>query len=86
MRSAKKRPGRAEEVVLAHGFVIYKDVPVIYEDKDGRKFYGDVPIVRRNDQTGKFEEVINTRGNGYAGRHRKKYRNKGGRTPRYDRQ
>lgn len=77
---------RAEEFNLAHQFVIYKDTPVIYEDKNGDKFYGDVPIVRRNDQTGKFEEVINTRGNGYAGRHRKKHRSKGGRIPRCDRQ
>lgn len=58
-----------------HQFVIYKDVPLIVEDKSGNKFLGDVPIVRWNEVTKNFEPVVNTRGNGYAGRNRQKHRN-----------
>jgi len=55
-------------------FTIYRDVPVICKNKNGRKYYGDVPVVRLNRITDKFEEVVNTRGNGYAGRTRLKHR------------
>lgn len=57
-----------------HQFVIHKDVPVINEDKRGIKFLGDVPICRYNEETKKFEEVVNPRGNAYAARYRLKYR------------
>lgn len=61
---------------MAHGFVIYRDVPVICKDRFGRKYLGDVPVVRLNDITKIFEPVINTRGYGYAGRDRLCYRNR----------
>jgi len=59
---------------MSYDFVIYQDVPVVYEDKQGREFYGDVPCARLNEITGKFEVVDNHRGNAYAARHRMKYR------------
>lgn len=59
---------------MAHEFVIYRDVPVIYNDKQGRSYYGDVPVVRYNEITKKFEPVDNPRGNAYGARHRQKYR------------
>ena len=55
-------------------FTIFRDVPVIYEDEHGDRYYGDIPIITRNDITGDFETVINNRGYGYAGRHRMCYR------------
>jgi hypothetical protein len=61
---------------MAHEFVIYQNVPLIIQDEQGKKSYGDVPVIRFNQITKKFEEVINTRGKGYAGRHRMKYRKK----------
>ena len=59
---------------MAHEFVIYKSVPVVYEDKKGRSYYGDVPVVRYNEITGKFEPVVNPRGNAYGARSRQRYR------------
>jgi hypothetical protein len=38
------------------------------------KTYGDVPVVHINEQTGKWEEVVNTRGRAYAARNRKAFR------------
>lgn len=38
--------------------------------------YGDVPVGSINPITGKFEPCVNTRGNAYAARKRKMYRNK----------
>ena len=71
--------------------VIYKSVPNIiitkmYACKQvgkqlrcGRMFvkdFGDIPVLRYNEQTKKFEEVDNCRGFGYASRNAKRYRNK----------
>jgi len=69
--------------------VIWKDVPVLIKDKmvhckkiGGKIFksfiidYGDIPVGRYNDQTGKWEEVENNRGKAYAARKRQKYRRK----------
>ena len=61
---------------MAHQFVMYRDVEVIYEDKQGRRFWGCIPRARFNEITQKFERVHNPRGYGYAGRHRLKYRPK----------
>lgn len=59
---------------MAHEFVIYRDVPVVYNDRHGRSYYGDVPVVRLNEITGKLEAVDNPRGNAYGARHRQSYR------------
>lgn len=59
---------------MAHEFVIYRSVPVIIEDRHGRKDYGDVPVVRYNEITRKFEDVVNPRGNAYGARRRMRYR------------
>lgn len=56
--------------------IIYRDVPVIYEDRQGRKYYGDVPVVRFNEITRQLEAVVNTRGNAYGARLRQCYRRK----------
>lgn len=61
---------------MADDFAFWRNVPVIYEDAQGRRFYGDVPCVRYNDITDKFEPVDNPRGNAYAARLRMKYRKK----------
>lgn len=61
---------------MAHQFVVYCDVPVICEDKQGKKYLGDIPVVRYNEITKTFENVVNTRGRGYGGRTRIKYRKK----------
>ena len=62
------------ENTVAHEFVIYRDVPVIYNDRQGRSYYGDVPVVRYNEITGKIEAVVNPRGNAYGARRRRRYR------------
>ena len=67
--------------------VIYKSIPAIIKVKmeHVRKIggrlrksfildYGDVPVCRMNETTGKMEEVINTRGNAYATRNRLRFR------------
>lgn len=67
--------------------VIWKDVPVpiihktLHVRRIGGKLrhsfikdYGDVPVIRYNEVTKKFEEVVNIRGNAYAARKRLKYR------------
>jgi hypothetical protein len=59
---------------MAHEFVIYRDVPIIIEDRQGRKFYGDVPVARYNEITRKIEAVDNPRGNAYGARRRQRYR------------
>ena len=59
---------------MPHDFVIYRDVPVVYQDKQGREYYGDVPCARLNEVTQKFECVDNPRGLAYAARSRMKYR------------
>jgi hypothetical protein len=59
---------------VAHEFVIYRDVPVVYKDKQGQEYYGDVPVAALNKVTKLFEPVVNTRGNAYAARTRMKYR------------
>ena len=64
----------AKEIVMAHEFVIYRSVPVVYEDRAGRQYYGDVPVTRYNEITGKFEAVENPRGNAYGARRRQRYR------------
>jgi len=69
--------------------IIWKDIPVIIKHKvahvrklGGRirksiiKDYGDIPVANINEVTGKFEEVVNTRGNAYAARKRLSYRKK----------
>lgn len=61
---------------MAHQFVIYRDVPIIIEDRHGRKDYGDIPVARYNEITGKIEAVDNPRGNAYAARKRQRYRKK----------
>ena len=61
---------------MAHEFVIYRDVPVVYQDRQGRSYYGDVPVARFNEITRKMEAVDNPRGNAYAARSRQRYRNK----------
>lgn len=55
-------------------FVIWRDVPVIYQDRHGIDRCGDVPVFRVNPITGKGEKVVNTRGLAYGARLRKKYR------------
>ena len=37
--------------------------------------FGEVPVLRFNEITGKFEDVVNPRGRAYAARNRLKYRN-----------
>ena len=59
---------------MAHEFVIYRSVPVTYQDRQGRSYYGDVPVVRFNEITRKMEAVDNPRGNAYGARHRQRYR------------
>ncbi len=59
---------------MAHEFVIYRSVPVVYKERDGKTYYGDVPVVRYNEITRKFEEVVNPRGNAYGARRRMRYR------------
>ena len=69
--------------------IIWKDVPVrIYRKTThvkkigGRLYrsfihdYGDLPIIRFNEKTNKFEEVVNRRGTAYAARNRSKYKRK----------
>lgn len=69
--------------------VVWKDVPVRIRHKvwHVRKIggtsrnaiindYGDVPVARHNPQTGKWEEVVNTRGMGYGARKRQTYRSR----------
>lgn len=71
--------------------VIWKDVPVIirikqshfrknFNPKNRRKSFmddlGDIPICRINEITGCIEEVVNTRGYGYAKRNDLKFRKK----------
>ena len=70
-------------------FVMWKDVPIrIYHKifhihkinkkyhKDFTYDWGDIPLMRLNLITNKFEPVINTRGYGYARRRDIKYRRK----------
>lgn len=59
---------------MAHDIVFYRSLPTIVEDRYGRKEYGDIPCIRYNEITGKFEPVVNPRGNAYAARNRIKYR------------
>lgn len=40
------------------------------------KTFGDIPVARINEITGKIEAVINNRGRAYAARRRKSYRNR----------
>lgn len=67
--------------------VFYKDVPVPVFHKcwhihkiggkyhrDFTKDFGDIPVARINEVTGKMEEVVNLRGNAYAARKRLKYK------------
>ena len=54
----------------------FRDVPVIYEDAKGDRYYGEVPFVTLNNVTGRYEEVVNNRGNAYGARHRQSYRRK----------
>lgn len=67
--------------------VIWKDISVLICDKvthvkkiGGRVYksfivdFGDIPVARFNDQTGKVEEVVNLRGRAYAARKRQAYR------------
>jgi len=67
--------------------IIWKDVHVRLKQKvihcrkiGGRIFnsfiddYGDIPVLRYNDVTKKFEAVENLRGTAYAARKRLKYR------------
>jgi len=67
--------------------VFYRTIPVPIEHKcchvhkiggklhcDFTKDFGDIPIGRFNEITNQFEEVVNTRGNAYAARKRKKFR------------
>lgn len=69
--------------------VFYRDVLVPIVRKEfiirkvgGRTFhkfinsFGDLPAANMNLTTGKMEEVVNTRGFGYAGRNRLKHRQK----------
>lgn len=69
--------------------IIWKDIPVpIYHKVThvkrirGRLYrsfipdHGDLPVIRFNEKTQKFEEVINNRGRAYAARKRLKYRKK----------
>jgi hypothetical protein len=44
--------------------------------RDFTKDCGDVPVVHINEITGKWEEVVNTRGRAYAARKRLAYRKK----------
>ncbi len=70
---------------MSHQFVMYRDVPAVCQDKQGREYWGDVPVARLNEITGKFEAVDNPRRMGYACRTRMKYRkrkDRHGHTPR----
>ena len=57
---------------------IYRDVPVVIENKQGVKYYGDIPVARYNEITRKFEPVVNPRGYAYGARRRQCYRKKKG--------
>jgi hypothetical protein len=61
---------------MAHEFVVYRSVPIVIEDRYGRKDWGDIPVVRYNEITRKFEPVDNPRGNAYGARRRQRYRKK----------
>ena len=61
---------------MAHDFVIWRDVPVIIKNRHDRYEWGDIPCVRLNEITQKFETVENRRGIAYAARKRMKYRRK----------
>lgn len=67
--------------------VFWKDVPVPIVNKESHirkiggkvynsfiKTFGDIPVLRHNPITNKFEEVENKRGKAYAARKRLKYR------------
>jgi len=70
-------------------FVIWQDMPVPIINKETHvrkiggktyrsfiKTFGDIPIVRINLITNKWEPVVNYRGKAYAARKRLKYRKK----------
>jgi hypothetical protein len=73
--------------ILGGNMVIWKDIGILIKNKTlhikkiGGKLYrsfiieyGDIPAIRYNEQTKKFEEVENNRGRAYAARKRLKYR------------
>ena len=55
-------------------FAIWRDVPVLCEDRHGVRYWGDIPCVNYNPITRKLEPVENRRGNAYAARARMRYR------------
>ena len=59
-----------------YDLTIYRDVNVIIQDKQGRKFYADLPMATYNPITQKFMAVENNRGLGYAHRNAMRYRKK----------
>lgn len=59
-----------------HRLVFWRDVPVIYQDRKGNRYYGSVPAASYNMQTKRFEPVDNPRGMAYAARTRMRYRRK----------
>jgi len=75
--------------VRGQDIVMYVDVPVRIIHKcwhvhkiggkvhrDFTKDYGDIPVGRFNDISGKWENVVNSRGNAYGARKRLMYRRK----------
>ncbi len=59
-----------------NGFTIWRDVPIICKDRHGKYYYGDVPVGVIGVKPQGYFVVENTRGHGYAGRNRMKYRNR----------
>ena len=69
--------------------IIWKDIPAVIrrkishyrkkikpKDRSGGfvDTYGEIPVVRYNTTTKKFEDVVNPRGNAYATRNRLRFR------------
>ena len=54
--------------------VIWRDIDVVYQDRTGVRYLGDVPIANWNSQTNVWEKVVNPRGRAYAARKRMSYR------------
>jgi len=61
---------------MSQEFTIYQDILDVKEyDKQGKYIdCGDIPIATYNENTKKFEHVVNNRGYGYASRRNLKFR------------
>jgi hypothetical protein len=54
--------------------IIWTTVPEVYEDAQGIRYLGDIPVAAFNKTTQKWEAVDNPRGRAYGARSRMKYR------------